>query len=67
MKNVGREFGEFIIDIPIALKDYEISNLEEPNYYDKNGIEYIEYELKNISKLDIDMKNKETNNKINKK
>lgn len=63
MKNVGREFGEFIMDIPIALKDYEISNLEQPNYYEKDGIEYIEYELKNISKLNIEMKKKETNSK----
>ena len=63
MKNVGRDFGVFIMDIPIALKDYEISNLEQPNYYEKDGIEYIEYELKNISKLNIEMKKKETNSK----
>ena len=48
MKNVGRKFDEFNLDIPISLKDYEISNLEKPNHYDKNGIGYIEY---NLSKL----------------
>ena len=48
MKNVGRKFDEFNLDIPISLKGYEISNLEKPNHYDKNGIGYIEY---NLSKL----------------
>ena len=48
MINEGRDFGEFILDINIYLKDYEISNLEEPKYYDKNGIQYIEYNLLKI-------------------
>ena len=38
MKNEGREFGEFTLDIPIYLKDYEISNLKEPKNYEKNGL-----------------------------
>ena len=49
MKNVGRQFGEFIMEIPIVLNKYEIINLEEPNHYDKNGIEHIEFSLTKIS------------------
>ena len=52
MNNIGREFGEFFLDIPICLKNYEISDLEKPNHYDKNGIEFIEFNLRNISKYE---------------
>ena len=63
-KIVGREFGEFILDIDIDLKDYEISNLEKPEFKEKNGIGYIIYNLKNISNLDftINTEEKKENN-----
>ena len=54
--NIGRASGDFVLDIPIALTDYIINNIESPNHYDKNGIKYIEYELKNISNIAIDIK-----------
>ena len=70
IKIVGREFGEFILDIPIPLKGYEILNLKEPKCHNEKGIEIIEYELKNISNINIELKNgnyeiseKEKNNK----
>ena len=55
IKIVGRDFGEFILDIPISLKDYEILNLDGPKYFREKGIEFIEYELKNISNISIDL------------
>ena len=57
VKNVGRQFGEFIMEISIALKEYEIINLEEPNHYDKNGIEYIEYNITKISEKNFEKDN----------
>ena len=57
MKNVGRQFGEFIMEIPIILNEYEINNLEEPNHYDKNGIEYIEYNITKISGKNLEKNN----------
>ena len=57
IKIVGREFGEFILDIPIPLKGYEILNLKEPKCHNEKGIEIIEYELKNISNINIELKN----------
>jgi len=53
IKIVGREFGEFVLDIDINMKDYEISNIEKPEFTEKNGIGYIVYDLKNISNLDF--------------
>ena len=63
-KIVGREFGEFIFDIDIDLKDYEISNLEKPEFKEKNCIGYIIYNLKNISNIDftINTEEKKENN-----
>ena len=57
IKIVGREFGEFILDITIPLKGYEILNLKEPKCHNEKGIEFIEYELKNISNINIELKN----------
>ena len=57
VKNVGRQFGEFIMEIPIVLNEYEIVNLEEPNHYDKNGIEYIEYNITKISEQNLEKNN----------
>ena len=45
IKIVGREFGEFTLEIPISMKDYEISNIKSQKCYNEKGIEYIEYEL----------------------
>ena len=56
MKNEGREFGEFILDIPISLKEYEIANLEKHKNYEKNGIEYIEYELTKLNNINNEKK-----------
>ena len=56
MKNEGREFGEFILDIPISLKEDEIANLEKHKNYEKNGIEYIEYELTKLNKINDEKK-----------
>ena len=56
MKNEGREFGEFILDIPIPLKEYEITNLDKPKNYEKNGTEYIEYELTKINNINNEKK-----------
>ena len=53
----GREFGEFTLEIPISMKDYIISNLKEPKCYNDKGIKYIEYELDNISNINIELKN----------
>ena len=63
---VGREFGEFILDIDIDLKDYEISNIEKPKFHEKNGIGYIVYDLKNISNLDFEV-DSEKKNELNDK
>ena len=69
IKIVGREFGEFILDISIPFKDYEILNLDEPECQREKGIEIIKYELKNNSNINIELnegiksKNEE-NNKI---
>lgn len=57
MKNFGRQFGEFIMEIPIKLNEYEITNLEEPNNYDKNGIECIEFNITKISNLKLEKTN----------
>ena len=57
VKNVGRQFGEFIMEIPIVLNEYEIVNLEEPNHYGKNGIEYIEYNITKISEQNFEKNN----------
>ena len=57
VKNVGRQFGEFIMEIPIVLNEYEIVNLEEPNHYNKNGIEYIEYNITKISEQNLEKNN----------
>ena len=54
---IGREFGEFTLEIPISMKDYIISNLKEPKCYNDKGIKYIEYELDNISNINIELKN----------
>ena len=55
IKIVGREFGEFILDISIPLKDYEILNLDEPECQREKGIEIIKYELKNNSNINIEL------------
>ena len=39
------------------MKDYVISNLKTPKCYNDKGIEYIEYELDNISNINIELKN----------
>ena len=57
IKIVGREFGEFTLEVPISMKDYEISNIKNPKCYSERGIEYIEYELENISDINIELKN----------
>ena len=57
IKIVGREFGEFTLEVPISMKDYEISNIKTPKCYNERGIEYIEYELENISDINIELKN----------
>ena len=55
IKIVGREFGEFILDVSIPLKDYEILNLDEPECHREKGIEIIRYELKNNSNINIEL------------
>ena len=65
IKIIGRDFGEFILDIPIPLKDYEILNLDVPKYFREKGIEVIEYELKNISNISIDLNYSESEEKKN--
>ena len=53
------------MDIPIPLKDYEILNLDVPKYFREKGIEVIEYELKNISNISIDLNYSESEEKKN--
>ena len=55
IKIVRRDFREFILDIPISLKNYQILNLDSPKYFREKSIEFIEYELKNISNISIDL------------
>lgn len=57
MQIFGREFGQFILDINIALKGYEILNLDSPKCHNEKGIQYIEYDLKNLSNINIELKN----------
>ena len=42
----NREFGEFIIEIPLKMSEYRLSN-KDPKFTRKEGITFIEYELSN--------------------
>ena len=44
-----REYGDFIVDIPLKTEDYKVLN-EEPNQQYKKGLFIIEYKLDNKSK-----------------
>ena len=44
----SREFGKFIIDIPIKCDDKYILKNEKPKIYDKKGIIFLEYQLEEI-------------------
>ena len=57
LKIIGREFGEFVLDIPIDLKEYEIANIDNPKCFCENGIQKIVFELKNISNINIVINN----------
>ncbi len=64
----GREFGEFTLDIPINLKNYQISNINNVKINDKKGIKYIEFELENLCDIEINCdKNEEKEEKEEKK